>query len=73
MQNKSSKNLHKYATIEAFARTQINLRRAQPGAETDMCSFVVKANEDNDKSKLVDDEMVGDILAVLIAGHGMAF
>ena len=62
-----------FTTLASFARSQIIARRAQTDdglGRTDMCNSIVKANEDDAKVKLNDEEIMGDIFAVLLAGHG---
>ncbi|KDQ08619.1 hypothetical protein BOTBODRAFT_37770 [Botryobasidium botryosum FD-172 SS1] len=61
-----------FTTVFAFAKSQIAARReklADDKSKSNMCDLIVRANEDDGKVKLNDDEMLGDVFAVLIAGH----
>ncbi|KDQ08618.1 hypothetical protein BOTBODRAFT_138730 [Botryobasidium botryosum FD-172 SS1] len=61
-----------FNTLFSFARSQIGIRREQVADDTsknDICNLIVRANEEDAKTKLDDDEMMGDIFSVLLAGH----
>ncbi|KDQ07348.1 hypothetical protein BOTBODRAFT_167101 [Botryobasidium botryosum FD-172 SS1] len=61
-----------FNTIFAFVRSQIAARRGDVQGKKDMCGLIVEANDEdhvNPKAKLSDDEVVGNVLVSLIAGH----